>query len=283
MYPKISMRLLVWNILGLAFFGCSQQENPIEQPEFTHFQIPVIVDTLQDQDAPRDTFAAIHIEESEIRYAGRFSFSDTIELSHDIRNMEEDWTQDYEDFHHLEQCGFEIHADYATTIYSIRRRHRLIDSSAYAHYPIFLVNTGQTQKFLLVDGGYVQAIQEGVYAKGGYFAPIEQSTPSDCGSSQYMQGIRPGEFALLLAAKYKGNFKTKLRFRLRNQESILVSTSYEGIVDSSQFNIKDSADFAWGAYYWLGVRRQVYFLNALHSDWYKEIIRLDSTIPKRQY
>ena len=50
-----------------------------------------------------------------------------------------------------------------------------------------------------------------------------------------MMKIRPRQMAVLMVDKYQGNFKTRLRVRLRNGNSRYVSVAYEGWINETQF------------------------------------------------
>lgn len=127
--------------------------------------------------------------------------------------------------------GFHLKTDYNTEIGYKRYNEHDKDSKVF---PVYIVNESQTPKVLLAKDGWVFAIQEAKNRKD-IWQPIEEDGLDGCGNGYWKLKIQPGEFAIFLMNKYKGEFKTQLRVKLRIGKCNYISEPYEGNISEKQF------------------------------------------------
>ncbi len=126
--------------------------------------------------------------------------------------------------------GFEVYPDYSSTI---ARVHRGFGRGEY-YYPVHIVNQTPLTKVFKGKDSYVFAIQEAQNEYGFWF-PIEGKGFDFCGNGYWDVKVESKEFITVLFPKYNGEFKTKLRVRIRNGNTIYVSQPYDGVINKQQF------------------------------------------------
>ena len=104
----------------------------------------------------------------------------------------------------------------------------------FEYYPLYVIN--ETKKNKLLDGkdGYVYCIQEAQDSNQRWY-PIENLVSDFCGNGTWNLLLNKNEFALILIPKYTGNYKTKIRVRLKNNNCVYTSNIINGYINYSQF------------------------------------------------
>lgn len=125
--------------------------------------------------------------------------------------------------------GLELVPDYTSTI---AREDYYNDTLAC--YPVYLVNQTPTTKAVLQKGDHLFGIQEAMDTNG-VWRPIEYKAFEYCGNGYIALKLLPQEYIIMAFPKYQGNYKTKLRVRIKNGETIYVSQPFEGTIDKRQF------------------------------------------------
>lgn len=138
----------------------------------------------------------------------------------------------------LPSDGLQIFADYNTTI---------VNDSLYAGYPIYLVN--ETSNTKMVFGRINNRIMQEALDSNGRWRPIEYR-PDFCAwvcGNGYFWGIniRSNEYLLVYLPKYSGNYKTKMRIRVRGFNTEYISNPFDGIMNYSQFYVRKDICMHW--------------------------------------
>ncbi|MBK9525698.1 MAG: hypothetical protein IPO39_13415 [Bacteroidetes bacterium] len=149
----------------------------------------------------------------------------------DFINENEVWSSDT-----LRTDGFEIYSDYKTKVSKID----YTGMKGKYFYPVYLVNQTPTTKVMIGKDSYVFAIQEALDTNHDW-RPIEGRGFEFCGNGYWGLKIYPKEFLTFLMPKYQGNYKTKIRVRIKIGDIIYVSKPFEGTINEKQFyhNKKD--------------------------------------------
>lgn len=175
-------------------------------------------------------------------FIGKFRFNDSIDINPKKRDtsLYNDTHKSINDIKQISQSGLELIVDYQTTI--LHNWFNDQNSTYFSHYPLYLVNSTDSDKILFGKDGHLFGIQE-AQDKDAYnsWKPIEAKGWDFCGNGHWSLIIKPNEFGLVLMPKYKGDYKTNLRARIKNGDNIIVSNSYKGVINKSQFKIKDSS------------------------------------------
>lgn len=100
-------------------------------------------------------------------------------------------------------------------------------------YPVFLSNSSDSIKNFYLKDDYVLALQEALDSNG-VWRPIETRTSDFCGVGHWGVKIHPGEFFVFLMGKYKGDFRTLLRVRIKSGDTIYTSDPFEGVIYYTQ-------------------------------------------------
>lgn len=169
------------------------------------------------------TYAFIH---------GMYSFIDTINFSERQKNSLFHPFENREKFISLDTFsndGLELYPDYNTAVY-------LPSRGGTHYYPVYLVNHTRKIKTLEGHDAQVHAIQEALDSNQRWH-PIEAQAFWAC--SYWKTTFPPQSFSLLVFPKYKGDFKTKLRVRVRNGDQVFISQAFDGWIDYGQFNMSD--------------------------------------------
>ncbi len=113
------------------------------------------------------------------------------------------------------------------------------ESKSGKYFVAFLINTTDSALTLERQDASLIMIQEAVN-ENGKWEPIEYWVNSGCGNS-YLNPVKlsAGKYIILPIRKYQGDFKTQIRLRYKfsyfRGEGILISDSFEGSIDKSQF------------------------------------------------
>jgi hypothetical protein len=224
------MKNLIILSVVLTIYSCGENNNRVVD---ANFKIPVI-----QQPTTTDTIEYSHpdfITGVYPIFAGKSKFCDTLELTEmgwrdtscreDFIPVYISWNSDT-----LKYDGFELYPDYNTTVVSIP----YFENKGYYCYPIYVVNQTPSMKTFTGKDDHVYAIQEALDSNQ-VWRPIEARGYEFCGNGSWDLKIHPGEFAVVLIHKYKGNYKTKLRVRLAVNLNTYVSAPFEGTIDYKQF------------------------------------------------
>jgi hypothetical protein len=175
---------------------------------------------------------------------GKYVFCDTLKLStradFDTTFYKELYGHDYLPLlDSFEFDGLEIFTDYKINVSKIIRTSA---TSGNFYYPVYIVNQTPNIKLFVGKDSYVFAIQEAL-DEYGHWWPIEGRAFDFCGNGYWGLKINPNEFLTVLFPKYEGDFKTKIRVRIKNQDIIYVSKPFDGIINKSQFILEKENDY----------------------------------------
>jgi hypothetical protein len=110
------------------------------------------------------------------------------------------------------------------------------------YYPVYIVNQTPNTKLFIGKDGHIFAIQEALDEEG-YWRPIEGRGFDFCGNGYWGLKIHSDEFITVLFPKYEGDFKTKLRVRIKNDDMIYVSLPFDGVINKNQFILDKERDY----------------------------------------
>lgn len=102
-------------------------------------------------------------------------------------------------------------------------------------FSIYVKNNGQKDVLLIPQDNKLTLIQEAL-TPDKKWKPIELWVNSDCGMSYLKKiNVRSGEIIGVRSKKYKGNFKTKIRFKLLIDKKVYYSNSITASINKSKF------------------------------------------------
>ncbi len=110
----------------------------------------------------------------------------------------------------------------------------------YRGMKLLLVNTTNEQAAFSATDSHLNIVQEALDRNGEWKA-IEFVRGSDCGNSYHKVFLGVNQYWEIAAARYTGEFKTKLRLRLiksKTEQSPIYSNEFEGSVNQKQFGIQ---------------------------------------------
>lgn len=198
------------------------------------FKMPVLkVDKDQDKDAPKALFKAKAISPVFPHVMGKYKFADTVSLYKDKvekgrrMSIPPDSMPDFN--------GFELKVDYKNEVYLSRYN----QDTLYAYYPVYFINSTQTNKVFFGKDSYTFGGQE-VSQRYNQWQPIERKGFDFCGHGHWQMIVEPGEFVLVLMRKYQGSLTTHLRVKFRMGGSIYVSKGFKGKISPEQMNLNDN-------------------------------------------
>jgi len=225
------MKNLITILTMLTVVSCGRQ-NKNESVDTT-FNFPIIL-----KPSTTDTieyFKADFITHSWAMFAGKSKFCDTLKLSN-RRDRDTTYKRDFIDERigwrsdSLRTDGFELFSDYKSTVSRIGYD----DRKGKYFYPVYVVNQTPTTKVFIGKDNYVFAIQEALDTNQNW-RPIEGRGFDFCGNGDWGLKIHPKEFLTFLMPKYQGNYKTKIRVRIKIGDIIYVSNPFDGTIDEKQF------------------------------------------------
>jgi|SRR5579872_6700645 len=98
---------------------------------------------------------------------------------------------------------------------------------------LILVNGTKDVVRLHACDSRIRIVQEAQDATGKW-RPIEYLQGSGCGNSYHFVSLDPGQYWEIVAPRYTGRLKTKVRFILQDEETIY-SNEFDGTIDPDQF------------------------------------------------
>ena len=221
---------------------CCKSHEPLGK--VNKFRLPVLINSeLQQRDSIKKyVYEYKYLTTVYPTFIGKFRFNDSIDINPKAKDtfLYNDNVRHVNDIKEINRSGLELFVDYETTIFYNWFGPESL--TYFSYYPVYLVNSTQSDKILFGKDSHVFGIQE-AQDKENYnsWKPIEAKGYDFCGNGYWNIIIRPNEFGLVLMPKYKGNYKTKLRARIKNGDNIIVSNAYEGIINKSQFKVRDSS------------------------------------------
>lgn len=81
--------------------------------------------------------------------------------------------------------------------------------------------------------------------ENGLWKPIEYWESSDCGNSFGDIKIEPNEIIETKTTKYQGNFKTKIRFKLSENNKVYYSNSLDSSINPNMLIVLNDFSFTW--------------------------------------
>lgn len=115
----------------------------------------------------------------------------------------------------------------------ISRKRNLIQA-----IPVIICNTGIEKILLEQQDKKLTMIQEAKDELGNW-RPIEYWIFPRCGYSRAPIELLPNDLILTRIIRYKGDFETDLRLKLRSNLQVYYSNSYRGTIHKSQFNLPE--------------------------------------------
>lgn len=266
-------------IFAIIFSACKHNPTSQElldkkfQEELNNFTFPKIT-----QKYTKEEFQYWRMDSIQTRFPiairAKYSFFDkTISLPVDYHKLREVYVPDYPFFNkrieNKENFSIEYPNEYMVKLgindltilpdykQNIAVKNEYNGDRKY-FFPIYVVNSSQTPNVFAAKDGYVFAIQEAQNREGKWY-PIEMKGFDFCGNGHWFRVLEPKEFMMFLMPKYTGNFKTKLRVRLKIGRKTLFSMLYEGYINEKQFNLyckknidtlsEDEINFIIGRFY----------------------------------
>ena len=218
--------------ISIGLFSCDQVENTnkINLP----FQNPVIINEYV-KDSVRG-FQSTSLTEASPLFAGKYKFSDTFFIykkrffySKNRNDLIVKSAALYSDS--LQTDGFELIPDYSSNIFYNEY------AGTYTYYPVYIVNQTPTTKKFTAKDNYTFGIQEALDTNGRW-RPIEGKFFDFCGNGYWGMKVHSREFIAVLFPKYTGDYRTKIRVRIKIGNNIYVSKGFDGRINESQLYLK---------------------------------------------
>ncbi len=102
-------------------------------------------------------------------------------------------------------------------------------------YKVTICNVSPIIKTLTTEDSKLVLVQEALDTNGNW-TPIEYFFHSDCAMSFEEIELFENQCVLGFVAKYSGNYKTELRIKLKFDEQIIYSNTFNGSINTSQFH-----------------------------------------------
>jgi len=228
-------------ILFIAIINCIACES--DQP--ISFTPPTIINSQFPHTTPTKLSKAEYLTGVFPTFIGKYKFRKEIDINREKRDTSifKDFIDDYSRIKYgdsLDVNGLEIIVDYKETVYY--NKYFEYDSTLYSHYPVYFVNSTQSDKIFLGKDGHVFGIQE-AQDKSDFdrWRPIESRGYDFCGNGTWGLKVKPNEFVLVLMKKYSGQIESEMRVRFKIGENILVSQPFLGFINEKQFHLEDSS------------------------------------------
>ena len=113
--------------------------------------------------------------------------------------------------------------------------------------PVFIVNNTDIIQGIEHHDGRLLVIQEAL-TENGEWQPIEYFIYSGCGNSYGINPLKPASYLMFGIPKYNGDFKTKLRVRLRTNNNTILSNEFDGNINKTQLIPIEPDGIAWDRY-----------------------------------
>lgn len=101
--------------------------------------------------------------------------------------------------------------------------------------PVYILNDTKDRKAIFLKSRYIEMTQEAM-DKNGKWKPIESTIPFSCGMGFGWRGLDPGQYVVTSIIKYKGNYKTLIRVKLKSGSTTYYSKAFNGSINYSQLN-----------------------------------------------
>jgi hypothetical protein len=172
-------------------------------------------------------------------YRGKRKFSDSIVDPRQHKtdtSFHKDCIESYSiyEYNSLITNGFELVPDYTSKIHYNPYSWSEESKHSYYYYPVYIINPFGSTKTLFCKDSHIFGIQE-AQDKNGIWRPIESKGFDFCGNGHWAINVRPQEYVTVLFPIYSGNYKTKLRIRIKNSDFLYVSQPFDGTIDEKQF------------------------------------------------
>lgn len=223
--------------LIIIFLISCNKTNKTQKPS-SFFTKPII-----EQPPIKDSvkyFEADFVNGSFPLFAGKFKFNDTLFLNN-ILVTDSTFKKDYiyearVGLSDSLMCdGFEIISDYYTSVYQFE--YTLKNKYANYYYPVYIINQTPSIKAFVGKDGYVYGLQEAL-DKNGRWRPIEGLGLDFCGNGVWGLKVHSHEYIAILFPKYTGDYKTKIRVRIKIGENIYISKPFDGTINEKQLYLK---------------------------------------------
>lgn len=103
------------------------------------------------------------------------------------------------------------------------------------YFTAYLINTSDSTFNADRQDGSLMMIQEAMNEKGEW-EPIEYWVYSGCGNSYFSPlELTTGNYVMIPIKRYSGAYKTQFRLKMKKDEELFYSGTYEGSIELSQF------------------------------------------------
>ena len=162
-------------------------------------------------------------------------------------------------------------------------------------FSIFVYNNTKDSLNIELQDRSLFLIQE-AKTPNGEWKPIEYWAMSNCGNSFKDFKISSNEILRTKTLKYKGDFKTQIRFKLYNSDKVYYSNSLSGSININQFKIPEDI-YESNKYKLLTKRyngdelfKKILFLDKgfskewkiKHDDWWSDIMKKKAELNKNR-
>jgi hypothetical protein len=233
------MRKYIFALILISITSCYNEK----VQKSASFKIPkvVFVDTVK---LLKTLFVSENIESTYATFCGKYKIGEAVTFGkykaiyQDSIFRQNIITIDYfdlgDDISEFDTDSFKVKADYSQDI--------LCDWFAIkpynSYYPVFIQNKSSKTKLLTGKDDRIFAIQEAKDEKG-IWRPIESPKEDHCGGGSWALKMQPKEFGVFLLPKYKGDFETDIRARVKVGKNIYTSDSFVGNINRKQFLLKN--------------------------------------------
>lgn len=217
------------------YYAPSKSSHSIQHP----FQVPKVSQHRWRQPLKVTTIDYISNSDTD-RYLGKFAFSDSIFIPDDrlLWSEEEFLRIDQLPYDESHGAGLQVRIDSQLVVTGRR------NDKARAYHPAFIFNETQTTKYLLGMNWQPWHILEAKDPEG-HWRPIQVFVPSDCATQMGYLKLEPQEFCMLSLPVFAGDFATELRLRIRNGKEVLLSNSFKGKINRTQFKFSPTDPYKW--------------------------------------
>ncbi len=113
--------------------------------------------------------------------------------------------------------------------------------------PVTISNLTESPKSIFIKEYAIEITQE-AKDRNGRWKPIELTRNFMCAMGFHWMPLKPNEQILTLVYKYRGNYKTILRLKLKSGDKIIYSKPFSGSINYSQFDIDKIHYIDWLPY-----------------------------------
>jgi hypothetical protein len=222
-----------------TFLSC----NRIDKKDGYKFQMPVIIQKYNLDTVTQ--FSEESVNGFDPRVLNKYKFSDTIRIPDESIKQKEYGRSESHYYHYLVgrtdstlTDGLEIVTDYSKDI----GWYPYGQGTMNKFYLVYIINQTPNIKGFLGKDGIAFGLQEALDTLGNW-RPIEGRGWDFCGCCLWGLKIEPQEFLAVLFPKYSGNYKTKIRVRIKNGDNIYVSKPFDATINEKQLYLKKDRGF----------------------------------------